>query len=162
MSCLLECLVGYAGFLDQIGWVDSGKSVRVVVFREGGTSTILVTLGRRETAEGTSEPAPEPQAPEEVELLGMSLVLIDETVIKDKGLAENSEGLLILSVEADSEAANKGLLEGDIISEAGQQKVTSVADLTDRIDEAKEAGRKSLLLLVRRGTDPRFVALSLQ
>ena len=92
----------------------------------------------------------------------LSLVLIDETVIKDKGLAENSEGLLILSVEADSEAANKGLLEGDIISEAGQQKVTSVADLTDRIDEAKEAGRKSLLLLVRRGTDPRFVALSLQ
>ena len=29
-----------------------------------------------------------------------------------------------------------------------------------RIDEAKEAGRKSLLLMIRRGGEPRFVALS--
>jgi serine protease Do len=35
-------------------------------------------------------------------------------------------------------------------------------DLTARVDEAKEAGRKSLLLLVRREGDPRFVALSIE
>ena len=34
-------------------------------------------------------------------------------------------------------------------------------DRTD-IEEAREAGRKSLLLLVRRGGDPRFVALGLE
>ena len=31
-----------------------------------------------------------------------------------------------------------------------------------RVEEAQEAGRKSLLLLVRRGADPRFVALGLE
>lgn len=40
--------------------------------------------------------------------------------------------------------------------------MTSLKDLTDRIDEAKEGGRKSLLLLVRRDGDPRFVALSIE
>ena len=62
----------------------------------------------------------------------------------------------------DSEAYEKGLRAGDIITEAGQEKVASVKDLQDRIAEAKDAGRKSLLLLVRREGDPRFVALSLE
>jgi len=35
-------------------------------------------------------------------------------------------------------------------------------DLEDRVSEAKDAGRKSILLLIRRGGDPRFVALSIQ
>ena len=35
-------------------------------------------------------------------------------------------------------------------------------DLEDRVAEAKAAGRKSLLLLIRRGGDPRFVALSVE
>jgi serine protease Do len=49
-----------------------------------------------------------------------------------------------------------------LLEHAGQQKVDSVAALEDRIAEAKEAGRKSLLLLVRRGGDPRFVALAIE
>ena len=48
-----------------------------------------------------------------------------------------------------------------IITEAGQQPVASVDDLEARIEDAREAGRKSILLLVRREGDPRFVALSL-
>ena len=37
----------------------------------------------------------------------------------------------------------------------------SIEDLEERIDDATEAGRKSILLLVRRGGDPRFVALGI-
>ena len=66
-----------------------------------------------------------------------------------------------MSVDETSEAWEKGLRAGDVITEAGQQKVTGIADLEARIDEAKEAGRKSLLLLVRRSGEPRFVALNL-
>lgn len=47
-----------------------------------------------------------------------------------------------------------------MITEAGQQKVVTIKDLQDRVTEAREAGRKSLLLLIRRGGDPRFVALT--
>ena len=64
-------------------------------------------------------------------------------------------------VSPNSQAFEKGLRAGDVITEAGQQKVTTIEQLEDRITNAKEAGRKSLLLLVRRGGEPRFVALGL-
>ena len=68
----------------------------------------------------------------------------------------------MVKVDPASEAADKGLDRGDIIVEAGQRPVTSLQDLNDRITEAREGGRKSLLLLVRREGDPRFVALSVE
>jgi serine protease Do len=68
----------------------------------------------------------------------------------------------VVNVDAASEAAAKGLSRGDIIVEAGQRPVTSLKDLNDRIEEAKAGGRKSMLLLVRRDGDPRFVALSVE
>jgi serine protease Do len=71
------------------------------------------------------------------------------------------EGLLVMAVDESTQAFEKGLRAGDVITEAGQQKVKSLSDLDDRISEAREAGRKSLLLLVRRAGEPRFVALGL-
>ena len=56
----------------------------------------------------------------------------------------------------------EGMRPGDVITEAGQQAVTTTDELNARIEEAKSAGRKSILLLVRRGGDPRFVALSIE
>ena len=69
--------------------------------------------------------------------------------------------MLVLRVDETSEAFEKGLRMGDVITEAGQQEVTSLGQLDERIAEATEAGRKSLLLLVRRDGEARFVALSL-
>jgi serine protease Do len=40
--------------------------------------------------------------------------------------------------------------------------VGGLADLEARITEAHDAGRKSLLLLIRRDGDPRFVALTVE
>jgi serine protease Do len=51
--------------------------------------------------------------------------------------------------------------EGDLITEVGQEAISSPADLTKRIEAAEGAGRNSILLLVRREGAPRFVALSL-
>ena len=67
---------------------------------------------------------------------------------------------MVTNIDQTSDAFDKGLRQGDIITEAGQQKIATIADLQARIDEAKQAGRKSILLLVTRGGDPRFVALS--
>jgi len=75
---------------------------------------------------------------------------------------DETEGLAVTDVEEGSEAFEKGLRAGDILTEAGQEKITSIADLNARVEAARDAGRKSLLLLVRRAGDPRFVALTLE
>ncbi|HSF64161.1 MAG TPA: PDZ domain-containing protein, partial [Paracoccaceae bacterium] len=76
------------------------------------------------------------------------------------GLPSDTQGLAITAVDELSEAFAKGMRPGDVITEAGQQQVVRLQDLEDRIEEARAAGRKSLLLLIRRGGDPRFVALA--
>ena len=68
---------------------------------------------------------------------------------------------MITGVEPLSDAEDKGLRPGDVITEAGQQSVTTIDAFEARIDQARQAGRKSILLLVRRDGDPRFVALVL-
>ncbi|MDP3194862.1 MAG: DegQ family serine endoprotease [Tabrizicola sp.] len=141
-----------------------GEAVPVIVLRDGKTETLAVTLGRREEAEAATMPAsaPAPEAPKELETLGLTLAPLDDETRGRLGLEATAEGLLITAVDQASEAFSKGLAEGDLITEAGQQKVMRLQDLEDRIKEAKDAGRKSILLLVRRGGDPRFVALSIE
>jgi serine protease Do len=143
-----------------------GEGVPVIVLREGAEMTIDVTLGRRETAEGEqvagAEPGDTPSAPAETEVLGLTLKALDGPTAEELGLPGGSEGLAVVKVDPGSEAAAKGLSRGDIIVEAGQRPVTRLKDLNDRIAEARDGGRKSLLLLVRRDGDPRFVALSVE
>jgi len=142
-----------------------GETVRVIVLREGKSVTLKVTLGRREDAEKaveTSVPAPEEEAaPETKMLLGLTLSVLTDELREELSLEAKQMGLVITAVDETSEAFEKGLRAGDVITEAGQEKIESIADLDTRLAEVKEAGRKSLLLLVRRGGDPRFVALSL-
>ncbi len=140
-----------------------GKEVPVEVLREGGTESLTVVLGRRETSEAVAFPASTEQEPdgEEADVLGLTLSQITPELTEQFGL-DLEEGLVITGINPDSEAASKGLLEGDVITEANRNAITNVGDLEAQIEAATEAGRKSILLLVRRGGDPRFVALVLE
>ena len=140
-----------------------GKEVAVTVLRNGEAQDLTVVLGRRETAEAVAFPAPEEEEvePEPSQFLGLTLSTVTDD-LKDQYNLNSDDGLVITAIDPDSEAASKGLVEGDVITEAGQQKVMSIEDFEARISEASDAGRTSLLLLVRRGGDPRFVALSLE
>ncbi|MEP5631827.1 MAG: Do family serine endopeptidase [Tateyamaria sp.] len=155
------------GLVRQVGNSPVGETVRVVVFRDGETVTLRVTLGRREEAEGAVpavavEEDETPEAPATKEVLGLTLSTLTDEMRTELGVNEDQEGLVVTDVVETSEAYEKGLRAGDVITEAGQQKVTSIASFETRLAEVEEAGRKSLLLLVRRGSDPRFVALSLE
>jgi serine protease Do len=149
------------GLVAQVANTEVGKEVRVMVFRDGKTETLRVTLGRREEAEGPIPASVDSSEPLTGEVLGLTVSNMTDELRTQLGLDEQADGLVVAEVAEDSEAFEKGLRAGDLITEAGQEKVSSVKDLEARVDEAREAGRKSLLLLVRRDGDPRFVALSL-
>ncbi|MEN8657865.1 MAG: Do family serine endopeptidase [Marivita sp.] len=153
------------GLVRQVGNTEVGKAVRVVVNRDGATQTLLVTLGRREEAESAvpaSQPGPEEEkAPQSLELMGLTLSPLSAEIREQLELPENAKGLAVMDVDETSEAFEKGLRAGDVITEAGQAQVLALTDLEELIAEAQEAGRKSILLLVRRAGDPRFVALTI-
>ncbi|MBC7476877.1 MAG: DegQ family serine endoprotease [Pseudorhodobacter sp.] len=155
------------GLVNLVADAPIGESVPVVVQRAGAAVNVSVKLGRREDAEAQAIPAadkstPKPAAPATADVMGLTLMPLTNDMTEGLGMAAGDKGLVISKVDVASEAYTKGLREGDVITEAGQQPVVSLKDIQDRLTEAKEAGRKSLLLLVRHGGDPRFVALTIQ
>ena len=155
---------GVRGLVRTVGNTEVGKAVRVVVLRDGKTQTLKVTLGRREDAEA-AVPAVAPaetDEPSEKDILGLTVTPVTEELRAELGLDEDATGLVVTAVDEASKAFEKGLRQGDLIVEASQQPLLSITDLDARIEEAQDAGRKSILLLVRRGGEPRFVALGLE
>lgn len=147
----------------RVADAEVGRAVPITVLREGKSVDLSITLGRREQAEGEAVPVKaNPTEPVEKDMLGMKLGLLTDEARSQLNLPSGTEGLLITDIDQSSEAFEKGLRPGDLITEAGQQRVASIADFEKRVEEAKEAGRKSLLLLIRRDGDPRFVALAVE
>lgn len=141
-----------------VGRSPVGEAVDVLILRNGEEMTIPVTLGRRETAEAAQEPEEEPMEAETGDVLGMTLSPVTPELQEEHNISRET-GLVVTAITAGSDAEDKGLEVGDLITEAGQVPVTSLTELDDQLQEARDAGRSSILMLVRRGGRPRFVAL---
>ena len=75
-------------------------------------------------------------------------------------LAPSREGVVVAEVDPDSVAAQMGLKQGDVILEAGGQKVERPGDVSAALASAKKDGRRALLMRVKSGNTTRFVALA--
>ena len=77
-------------------------------------------------------------------------------------------GVSILSIQSlvaygyagNSAAAEKGLRPGDVIVEVAQEEVATPQDVAAKVKAARDANRNTVLLLVDRQGDLRFVALA--
>ncbi len=153
--------------------VDSEASV--VLWRQGQTRTVQVRLGELEVAEreGLLETTPpdQPQTPgggkpegaeRQLSALGLSLAPVDDEMRRQYNLGSSVEGVVITEVTPGSPAAEKGLRAGEVILEVSQERVSSPNDVTERIRQARQAGRRSVLLLVQREQgEQHFVVLGI-
>ena len=148
----------------RVGDAAVGAEVPVTVFREGDEVELTVVLGRREEAEAVpaAMSSDDAEEPSETELLGITVAPLTDEMREELGVSNGMDGLAVTEVSEDSDAFEKGIRAGDVITEAGQEKVASASDLEARVEAAQEAGRKSILLLIRRGGEPRFVALPIE
>jgi serine protease Do len=143
-----------------------GKNVPVIVWRKRQESTIQVKVGKLEEAEqqqASTQDTQRPKTPKEenktVTTLGLTLSNITPEIKEKFSLADDSKGVVVVEVAKDSPAADKGLKPGDLIMEAAQEEVKNAIQVSGKIEDAKKSGRKSILLLVERQGDLRFVAL---
>ena len=65
------------------------------------------------------------------------------------------------SVDAQGDAAEKGLQPGDVITRVNQETVKTPSDVAEAVQKAKSAHRKTVLLLVDRRGIQQFVAVEL-
>jgi serine protease Do len=132
----------------QVALAHAGEDLHLKVRRDGTVREIAVRSGVRPSevalAGGRDAPAG-PGADDHAKVLGMRLA------------ANPQGGVTIEGVAADSDAGGKGLARGDVIMRAGDQKTDSPTDLSAAVAAAKQAGRKSVLLLVNHGGRRLFV-----
>jgi serine protease Do len=142
------------------------KSVKVKVWRKRKEHVFDVKVGELneddQQAAASPKQTPPPDVAGAVKALGLSLANLTPELRERFSLAEDSAGVVVTDVAADSPASEKGMRAGDLIVEVAQEEVKNPNQITAKIDEAKQAGRKSVLLLVDRQGDLRFVALKIE
>jgi serine protease Do len=142
-----------------------GKDVEVLIIRKGKEEKKTVRLGRLEDPE-----KPQPavarggSTPEDKSVvqksLGLQLSGISDDLRKRYKIKDSVKGVVITGVDAASVAADKRLVAGSVIVAIEQEQVSQPADVQNRVDALKKAGKKTALLLVATAEgDMLFVAL---
>ena len=154
--------VGNSGELVRIvGDTTVGRNVDVVVLRQGERITVSVRLGQRPTNKELNARVtqPEPAKPNETAIDGIGLSELTDSLREEFSIDPEISGLIILSVDESSSAYENGLRVGDIITDVAQKPVNTVKEVEELVSGAKNEGRQSILLLVRREGQPRFIVL---
>lgn len=142
-----------------------GSTAELLYWRNGKTKKSTVKIGELEKAEedGLIDPQDTQNTGSglEVDEIGLTLKALSDFNRKEYGISDGVSGVLVTDVSRTSEAAKKGLMAGDVIVEIDQQIVKSPDDAADIVGKAKKSGRSSILLLLNRDGDVRFVALKL-
>jgi len=120
-----------------------GTNSKVVVFRNGSKKILDVVLqelqdGKPIAARTTSGSS----------VLGLEVKEINNVLKNKYNIEDNDGSLIIVSVDPNSEAADKGLTEGDIIKRVGTQQVNSLKQFKKKEKASRKKG--SLLLLIKK------------
>ena len=144
---------------------DVGKSVPVLLWRDGKQVTVQATLAEKpddvQTASATPTDKPQPAKPTEISGLGIKLAPITQDAKDKYSLGADQKGVVITDVTPNSPAAERGLKSGDVIVEVQQGEVTSPADVQSKVDSVRKENRKSVLMLIQRQDGLQWVPLSL-
>ena len=142
-----------------------GTRVPLEIIRGGRRQTVNVQVGQRPTEEElaqqlgsgdsdqglNSEEAP---ATPGSTVLGLSLQQLTPQIARTLNLPAGSRGVVVATVDPNSDASDKGIQRGDLIISVNQQLVTSPAQVQAAVEAARRARRTNVLLLVKRGTAP--------
>jgi serine protease Do len=132
-----------------------GSKSDVVVFRNGSKKNLSVVL--QELKDGKQVAVKSNSSNESV--LGLELKEVNADLMEKYNIDEDDGKIVVVSVDVNSEAADKGLVEGDVIKRVGTQQVNSLKEFKKKEKASRKRG--SLLLLVKKNDgSSRFVTLN--
>ena len=141
-----------------------GKEVTVDVWRRGEQIQVPVTLGELPSDQDLAAMSPDgaegtPTDRAAFPSLGLTVANLDDEMRGEFDIAADSQGVVIVDVEPGSAAADEGLRAGDVVVDVDQDPVSSPPEMAQAVDAARQDGRPSVLLLISRQGDHRFVVL---
>ena len=124
-----------------------GSKVTVKVMRDGQEKDLSVTIAELpdnpQIAKAEAGPSDQP-------LTGLAVQELDRETAQELGLKGKIQGVVVSSVDPDSDAERAGLMPGDVIREINRKPVTSMKDF-DRAASNLKKGQTVLVVINRRG-----------
>jgi len=147
----------------RVAVLSAGSHTDFTVLRDGHKQNVAVVIGKREEQQASNDTRPSrsgarPSAESE-NLLGMDIAPVTSDTRDQFNLDDNAKGVVVTSVDPDSDAGTKGLNPGDVIVKMGSKEVRSPADVRQSVADAKKAGRDSVLMLVHGQGGDHFVSV---
>ena len=150
---------------------EPGSSVKLTVLRNGKEMTLNAKLADRsqyvlKEACETEERCGKSEEPNERKL-GISVDDLTPEVLDKLDLPDETKGVLVTRVSRVSEGFEKGLGEGDVITEVNRVPIKTVSEYRRELGKVKEGGLVVLYVVSpsgRTGGDPisRYVTLRLR
>lgn len=141
---------------------DVGKTVKMVVIRKGREKVLEVKLGELEKAQQTGlVKTPTQQSTVTKGALGLRFSALTPQIKQRYKLDNVKSGVVVTSVNPQSQAAEEGLRPGDVIAEVDLVEVKSPKDVIDRINKARSNKKRAVMLMIVRGENRQYVALRL-
>jgi serine protease Do len=147
-----------------------GSRVPIELIRDGQRRTVTAAIGERPTEEELAKlngvedetPVREPSESQQTtgqrstrQSLGVTVQTLTPDLARSLRLNDpNLRGVVVASIDASSDAAAEGMQAGDIILSINQRPTRTPEEAAAAVEAARNAGRDSVLLLVRRRNDP--------
>ncbi len=142
-----------------------GTRAPLEVIRDGKTLSISALVGTRpaedkvatatfnpdeDKAQDKANPGVTGSAKALRSALGFSVIPLTSEIAQDIGIDPTTKGVVIESVSASSDAAQRGFRRGDVIMAANYKPTPSPDALAAQVDSVKKLGRTAIILQVRR------------
>jgi serine protease Do len=92
-------------------------------------------------------------------MLGLTLTPLTDTLRETYKLDSRSKGVLVTDVKEGSAGKKAGLQPGDLIVEVAPDTVAAPEEFQEKVEKAREAKRKTVLLLTERKKIRQFIVL---
>ena len=132
-----------------IAGMSPGKTISVAVIRDGHSRNFDLKVGTY-----PDDKAAQQEQPADTDTkLGMTLAPADS--VQGAG----SRGAVVVNVDPDGTAAEKGIQQGDIILSVGGKSVSGPQDITKALREAKKQSKRAVLMQLKTASGDRYVAI---
>ncbi len=152
-----------------------GARVRLDILRDGRPLTLNAIAGTRPSEESLAaslgQEDDDAAMPDEgsgsaqvgpANALGVTVTPLTPGIARRFQLPAGAHGVVVVTVDPSSDAAQKGLKQGDLIVSVRGVPVGNAADMSRALADVKASGRDTALVFVQRGSQPGgFVGLKL-
>ena len=108
-----------------------------------------------------SAPVADNKAPGYIKELKITLEELSPTVLDRHNLPRESRGVVVSGVDAGSDAEQKGLKRGDLITEIDKKTIFDLNDVKTYVEDAKLENNRPVLLLINNNNIPHYAAVKL-